>query len=201
MRYDPSIHRWNPWTLAELRRELAGRRGRWWLSGGMAIEHHLGRSIRAHGDLDISTCRNDLHPLLNALDDIDVQPWAAVDGHLRRFAVNSIEPVPRNIWVGNETGTNFILQINIEDGDEHEWIYARFPQIRLAWSEAISVVDGIPTGAIVTQLLWKAYAPRTIDDIDLCASWPTLPAVQRYWLQSAIQLAHPHSPWTDIGTV
>ncbi|SLF57819.1 Uncharacterised protein [Mycobacteroides abscessus subsp. bolletii] len=197
MRYDPRIHRWYPWTISELDHALADYRGWWWLSGGLAIEHHLGRTIRPHNDLDISVLSDGLRPLLNTLNDNAFQVWEAADGHLKQLDVHDW-PKSRNIWLSVDAGARFVLQINIEDGDEHHWIYPRFPLIHLAWRDAVTVVDGIPTGSVATQLLWKAREPRSIDDIDFETSWPSLTAKQRNWLRASIHRAHPHSPWIAL---
>ena len=196
MRYDPRVHVVNPWTVPELNEALASFTGKWWLAGGMAIEWRVGRVLRAHADLDISVLADGLAPSLHALDG-KVDAWTADNGGLSRLPQDCDVAGLRYVWLSVPATTNFVLQINIESGDQNRWTYLPFPQIHLAWGEAITPVKGVPTGSMAAQLLWKARNPRPADDIDFQAGFPTLTSTQSSWLRTAIRLAHPDSPWVD----
>jgi hypothetical protein len=197
MKYDPATHPWTPWTVAELREVMAGHSGLWWLSGGMAVEHRVGRVVRSHGDIDVSVLRDGLPPLLDALGN-RTEAWAAVDGHLARLAPGLDVTASRNVWLAAAGTTRFVLQVNVEDGDERAWTYARRPEIVLPWPDAVTEVDGVPTGSMATQLLWKSRDPRAVDDTDFDTGWPLLTGRDEDWLRGAVRWAHPDSPW--IGT-
>jgi hypothetical protein len=196
MRYDPRIHIVNSWTVPELSEALAGFEGKWWLSGGMAIEWRVGRVLRTHADLDISVLADGLRPLLGALAGKG-DAWTAEDGELDRLPQDCDLSGLRNVWISAPGSTTFVLHINIESGDRRRWIYMRCPQVHLEWAEAITTVKGVPTGSMAAQLVAKAHEPRPIDQVDFQAGWPMLTDPQRSWLITAIQLAHPDSPWID----
>jgi hypothetical protein len=63
--------------------------------------------------------------------------------------------------------------------------------------EVVRDAGGIPCVNPAVQLLWKAKAPRDIDELDYDAIVPLLPGEERAWLAGAIALAHPASPWVD----
>jgi hypothetical protein len=193
VRYDPRRHRWAAFTVAEVRALFPGRRG-WWLSGGWAIDHRLGATSRAHGDIDISTLRPALPALLAGLP-AGLRPFAARNGHLLPLAEHLDDPELHNIWVHDRGRDRFVLQINLEDGDDTVWRYRRDPRITLPWSRAVDLVRTVPTGTPATQLLWKSPAPRPCDQHDLDFSRDLLRPGDRSWLCAAIRRAHPQSPW------
>ena len=58
---------WRPLELGEVVRLFEASPSRWWIIGGVAFELHLGRSWRAHHDIDVSILRGDatvLHEVL-----------------------------------------------------------------------------------------------------------------------------------------
>jgi hypothetical protein len=65
-------------------------------------------------------------------------------------------------------------------------------------AEAVDLVDGIPTGSLVTQLLWKSVSPRPEDGIDLDAALTLMSTAQLDWLRESITRAHPYSPWIGL---
>jgi hypothetical protein len=179
-------------AVADVAAILTPSDARWWLSGGYAIDHWLGRTTRSHGDIDVSTVRSDLQRLLAVLP-APLEPVAAMSGRLRPLVQHVDDPALRNIWVRD--GEHWALQINLEDGDERYWRYRRDPRITLPWNRAIAVVRGVPTGTPATQLLWKSAAPRPCDDADCAAVRHNLSSDDREWLRDAIRTAHPDSPW------
>lgn len=193
VKYDPEQYRWTPMSVAELGHALAGRPARWWLSGGWAIDHWLGRTTREHGDLDVSTLRPDLPRLLAALPRLE--PLAAIAGHLHPLADRADDPELRNIWLRD--ADRWVLQVNLEPGDDRQWRYRRDPRLTLPWDRAVVAVQAIPTGSPVTQLLWKSRGPRARDEHDLDVIHDRLDPADRRWLRDAVRLAHPHSPWAQ----
>jgi hypothetical protein len=194
VKYDPERDVWAPMSITEVSALLGGCTGRWWLSGGWAIDCWLGTVTRTHGDIDISTIRDDLPEVIGALPD-RLAPFAAMDGHLFPLSARAADPGLHNIWVQHVTSGRWALQINIEDGDATSWRYRRYPQISTTWDFAVRVLNGVPTGSPATQLLWKSQAPRPQDDADLASAIGKLPERERRWLAHAIRSAHPSSPW------
>lgn len=186
----------SPWELLTPRAVadlLAPTTARWWLSGGVALDHWLGRTIRVRPNTDVSTTRDQLEPLLSALPPRyaawvgeEIAPWGAApeDADLQPVRLHDTE---RDAWV---------LQINIEDGGERTWMYLRDPRLQLPWNRAVLDVDDVPTGAPEVQLVWKALRPRPEDDIDKDAVLPELSEEARAWWERAILTVHPHSTWS-----
>ncbi|MGK5742717.1 nucleotidyltransferase domain-containing protein [Micromonospora sp. URMC 103] len=194
MRYDPQRHIWSALSVGEVRSLFPGCPARWWLSGGWAIDHWLETTSRHHGDIDVSTLRPALPALLDSMS-ARLRPFAAMNGHLLSLAEHLDDPALHNIWLRDEKRDRWVLQINLEDGDEAVWRYRRDPRITLPWSRAVAPVRGVPTGTPATQLLWKSRDPRTRDEHDLRISQGILDAEERRWLREAIRTAHPQSPW------
>ncbi len=186
-------HPLTPEGVAEL---LGGTTSRWWLSGGVALDHWLGRPIRARANTDASTTSADVRGVIEALPpeysvwapngDDAVIPWAdaAPDADLQPLRIRD-----------ERTGA-WVLQLNVEDGIERVWLYRRDPRLQLPWDRAVLDVDGIPTGAPEVQLLWKALRPRPEDEIDKDAVFPELSEEARAWFERAILSIHPHSTWS-----
>lgn len=170
---------------------FAGCAERWWLSGGWAIDHWLGGVSRPHGDIDISTLRAALPALLGVMP-VHLRPFAAIGGHLFPLT-DHLET--HNIWLYDQGRDRFVLQINVEDGDEAVWRYRRDPRITLPWGSAAALVRSVPTGSPATQLLWKSRDPRPQDEHDLSVAHGLLRPAERQWLRKAIACAHPRSSW------
>src|SRR3954452_20338766 len=118
MRYDRRRHRWTPLTVAEVNALFADCGARWWLSGGCAIDHSIGTVSREHHDIDISTLRSGLAALIRRLP-VGMQLFAAADGQLLPLDDQPDRVVDsHNIWVHNAELDRFVMQINLESGDE-----------------------------------------------------------------------------------
>ncbi|MEU8166097.1 hypothetical protein AB0B97_06215 [Micromonospora sp. NPDC049004] len=196
MRYDPQRHVWAALSITDVCSLLGRCPARWWLSGGWAIDHWLGAVSRQHGDIDVSTLRPGLPALLGSMP-AQLRPIAAMSGRLLPLTEHLDDPELRNIWIHDENRDRFVLQVNVEDGDESVRRYRRDPRISLGWSSAVATVRGVPTGTLATQLLWKARDPRPQDEHDLSIADRLLLPEQRRWLRMAIRTAHPHSPWAN----
>ncbi len=179
-------------------REVAGLLGttpaRWWLSGGVALEHWLGAAIRPHEHVDVSTVAEALPTLVAALPSTMTARAHTPDG----LVPWSDLPPDANVGlvdVWDEDRTRWFLRVNVEDGSPTHWIYRRDPRLALPWERAVLDVDGVPTGAPAIQLLWKALRPGPEDQLDRDAVTPRLTDEDRAWLDTALLRIHPHSTW------
>jgi hypothetical protein len=198
MRYDPARDIWSPLPVQTVASVLEGCPCRWWLSGGWAIDHWTGAVSRPHADIDISTVPAALPAVLGSLPG-HLEPFAAIGGHLYPLASRLHDPGLHNIWLRDRRhGRCWVLQLNIEAGDQAAWRYRRDPRITLPWDLAVRDIAGIPTGAPAAQLLWKSPHPRPQDNADLALALGVLTTAERYWLAAAIHTAHPSSPWLEI---
>ena len=187
---------WEPLAPEAVAQLLEGTPARWWLSGGVALERWLGRTIREHGNTDVSTTSADLATLVDSLPagfsawapagDDDVIPWAEASPDA------DLQPVR----IRDDGAGTWVLQVNVEDGADRAWLYRRDPRLQLPWERAVLDVGGIPTGAPEVQLVWKALRPRPQDDLDKDAVLPELSDEARAWYERAILSIHPHSSWS-----
>ncbi len=197
MRYDPDVDVWKPLRPAEVAALLRACSARWWLSGGCGIDAWLGRATREHGDIDVSVLRADWTVLAAALP-ARLEPFAAVDGELSPLPGGPAPNAVHNIWIrGADTG-RWVLQVNLEEGDDRVWRYRRDPTVSRAWSHVVGSVGDLPVGNPAVQLLWKAVAPVPKDAADLTAVLPALTLEDRAWLAGAVARAHPDSPWRAL---
>ncbi len=169
---------------------------RWWLSGGVALDHWLRRPIRSRPNTDVSTTTDQLPLIVPALP-TGFSAWASVgDDEVIPWEEVSEDADVQPILVRDDHVGAWALRINLEDGTDAFWLYRRDPRLQLPWDRAVLDVDGIPTGAPEVQLVWKALRPRPEDDLDKDAVLPHLSDEARSWFERAILSIHPHSNWS-----
>lgn len=194
MSHLPGEHPWSPLTVQQVVDLLADGPGRWWLSGGQAIDEFLGFSSRSHGDVDVTVARQDwpaLHVVLRQVLDV----WIARDGHLHSVESSPVRADVDNLWARWPAGGPWRLQVNLEEISAGEWSYRRDRRISRPLDEASWWSGRVRCIAPAVQLLWKAKAPVPKDERDYELVVPRLPTTERTWLGEAIRLAHPTSPW------
>lgn len=183
---------WRPLSLQSLVDTFAPAPFRWWVSGGHALELHLARSWRAHGDTDVGIARNDLdavYPLLAPWD-----PHIASAGHLAPWRGDqlSVDQHQNNVWFRRSAAGPWILDVTISEASDSHWIYRRDPAVQVPWDLAVlHHSDGIPYLAPELQLLYKSKHPRPKDDIDAAEVIPHLDERQRAFLKRSLGSAHP----------
>lgn len=192
---DPAAH-WAPLAPQGVAELLGASTSRWWLSGGGALDHWLGRAIRERPNIDASTTSAELPRLVEALP-ADFTAWAP-DGEdaVVRWADAPADADLQPLRIRDERTGAWVLQLNVEDGTDSAWLYRRDPRLQLPWDRAVLDVDGIPTGAPEVQLIWKALRPRPQDDLDKDAVLPELSDEAQAWFERAILSIHPHSTWS-----
>jgi hypothetical protein len=187
-------------------------KGPWWISGGWAIDLHLGRVTRAHHDVDALVLRRDQEALHTALGGFELKKIVPHPGGVPRPASS-----PR-VWregtiVAWERGEHLELpihqvnaypadssemafQIKFGESDGAEWWYRRDARVRRRL-DAIGYKgqQEIPYLAPEIMLLFKAKTMRSFDQDDFDAVLPVLSSEARRWLRGAIEIAHPNHPW------
>lgn len=187
---------WDPLSPRAVSALLAAATVRWWLSGGVALDHWLGKPIRHRTNIDVSVVLGDLPQLLSSLP-VGYDAWALRDEDdpvpfTQVRARDEVQPVlvrdvEKNVWV---------LKVNVEDGAPGSWVYKRDPRLQLTWDRAVLNIRGIPTGAPEVQLVWKALRPRPEDDVDKDAVVLKLSDEARARYERCILSIHPHSSWS-----
>lgn len=191
---------WAPLDLAAVVELFSGARFRWWISGGLALALHLGRTWRAHDDIDIGVLRQDapgVHALLHGWDlhvaaAGQLSPWHGepLDEHRQH----------NNVWGRTAPAEPWCLDLTIGTGTADEWIYRRDPSMRLPWHTAVLETDrGVPYLAPDLQLLFKSKQPRPKDDLDAATVIPHLDAVRRERLRRWLPDDHPWQWWLRLA--
>ncbi|MEM8905960.1 MAG: amino acid transporter, partial [Actinomycetota bacterium] len=153
---DEGFGPWAPLSVGDAAELFGVASFRWWLSGGHALEMHLGRSCRAHDDTDIGVCRDDVPAVAGVLSGWDLHVAAA--GVLTPWAGGplSAERSENNLWCRPTPSSPWRLDVTIGDGTPEEWIYRRDRTIRRPWAGAVLVSrTGVPHLAPELQLLFK----------------------------------------------
>lgn len=151
--------RWEPLTIDQVADLFRGAGVRWWLSGGAALEHWLGRPIRERTNIDVSAMAGDVPALLGDLQGL-LSAWTDVDGTLVPLADAPAEADLSSVEIHDDERGVWVLRVHGEDGAPKAWLYRRDPRLQLPWDKAVIDVDGVPTGAPAVQLIWKALRPR-----------------------------------------
>lgn len=182
---------WEPLRLAKVLEVFRLAPFRWWLSGGLAFELHLGRSWRTHDDIDVSFCRDDAPLVRGLLSGWDIHLAAA--GVLTPWDGGRLLPDAHqnNLWCKRVADGPWCLDLTVSDGDDESWIFRRDPSVTVAWGDAVlTTADGIPYLAPELQLLFKARDPRPKDDVDAAVVIPLLEPSRAAFLSSILDAAH-----------
>jgi hypothetical protein len=192
-------------AVLEVAAALAKSPAQWWISGGWAIDLHVGRVTREHHDIDVVTMRKDQAAVRGAMPELIVrqiiphpeglmnqstlQEWP--DGAFLRLPVHQT-----NVYRPGESEPMFQLMFGESEGSE--WIYRRDPRVR----RAITLLGfepfwGIPYLAPEIVLLFKAKLMQAKDEADFRSALPVLGAEPRRWLRDALTIANPGHPWID----
>lgn len=162
------LGRWDPLDLAEAIELFEEANFRWWVTGGHALELHLGRSWRSHSDVDISFCRQSAGAVRDLLADWDIHVAAA--GRLSPWSGEPLrtEANQNNLWCRRSRSEPWSLDLTVSSGDENSWIFRRDPSHRVPWERAVlRSPSGVPYLAPDLQLLFKSKDPRPKDELDL----------------------------------
>ena len=194
----PELGQWEPMALAAATDLFSGAPFRWWVSGGCALELHLGRSWRGHDDTDIGVLRRDAPGLRSVLAGWDIHVAAA--GVLTQWNGDELSSLlhQNNMWCRRSPGGPWLLDVTVSDGDDSIWVYRRDPSLRVPWSDAVLLtVEGIPYLAPELQLLFKSRDRRDKDEVDANEVIPSLESPRQGRLSRLLPVDH---PWQGLVT-
>lgn len=189
---DSELGIWKPLPIDAVVELFRAAAFRWWISGGKALELHLGHSWRDHEDTDVGVCRADLATVPDLLEGWDLQ--IASRGKLIFFdrSIPQRHQQHNNLWCRPTESAEWQLDITIDEGDTSNWIYRRDPAIRLPWEDAVlSTTAGVPYLAPELQLLFKSKSVRTKDQTDAEHVIPRLDKIRVLRLSSLLPSSHP----------
>src|SRR6478735_9237399 len=114
---------WEPLDVDAVVARFDGAPFRWWISGGRALELHLGRTWRSHDDTDIGVVRTDTAAIHSYLSDWDLH--VAASGSLTPWQGEMLDEskAQNNVWCRADSGGPWILDLLIGDGNRQDWIY------------------------------------------------------------------------------
>ena len=191
-----SVSRFGPWEplgLESVVEIFSSAPFRWWISGGHALDLHLGRTWRRHEDTDIGVVRRDLGSVHALLSHWDLHVAAAA--HLTPWGGEPLERArhENNVWCRLTPDGPWVLDVTIGEGSEEGWIYRRDASVLVSWDMAVlRATEGIPYLAPELQLLCKSRGLRPKDDVDAAKVIPHLDTRQRELLS---RLLEPDHPW------
>ena len=164
------------------------RRFRWWIAGGYAIDPPSGRTLRAHGDLDVLVLRRDQMAVRDFLADWDCHV-ADPPGTLRSWPPGeSLRHGVHDVWVRQSPESKWRLQVMLDEADGERWRSRRDARITRPIVELGAPDEhGIHyPGARDSALLQGRPGRAPKDQQDFEAVLPVLSAAQKVWLSRAI---------------
>lgn len=183
---------WQPLDLPATVELFSAAQFRWWISGGRALELHLGRTWRTHEDTDVGVTRSDLNALPPILSGWDVH--VAATGTLTRWDGQPLDARlhQNNLWCRRDPNGPWLLDVTIGDGNDDFWIYRRDPTVQVRWDHAVlQTTLGVPYLAPDLQLLYKSTHVRPKDTIDAGEVIPELDTRHRVRLAQLLPDEHP----------
>ena len=183
---------WKPLGLPNVVTIFEAWPRRWWISGGLALELHMGHPLRTHEDIDVGVLRTDAARLRTVLAGWDIQVAAA--GSLSPWDGGelSAELHQNNMWCRRAPDQPWCLDVTINEGDGRSWMSRRDPELKVPWEKAVLFTgDGIPYLEPVLQLLYKSKNSRPKDDHDAARVIPDLTSDQRHRLRRLLPADHP----------
>ena len=188
---------WVPLSIDQVKSLFKNAPFEWWLAGGFALEVALGKTIRAHTDIDILLLHKSHPDLRNHLDDWDL--WVAnPPGSLKRWDNKTqLSSHIHDIWGRQHPKSPWQLQIMLDQSEGEFWVSRRSTSIRRPISQIGSYSPNqVPYLVPEIQLFYKAKAPRPKDLQDFKAVLPILEPKARLWLASSIAKVYGSThPW------
>jgi hypothetical protein len=189
----PNLGPWEPLAVDAVQQLFASCGVRWWVSGGRALELHVGRSWRDHEDTDVGMLRNDVSALPDVL--VGWEIWVAAGGRLRPWYQEALAKEENNLWCRPQPEQPWALDLSINEGDTDGWVFRRDPGLRVPWLRAVLCTHGgLPYLAPEIQLLFKSREPRDKDDDDARQVIPVLDPARRQWLARRLDPEHAWQP-------
>lgn len=191
---DFTLGRWQPFSVDQVVLLFAEAPFRWWISGGHALELHIGDIWRNHEDLDVGVCRYQMPDVYRWLREWDLH--IAAGGSLAQWDGRPLDADlhENNVWVRESQASPWRFDLTIGSGSPQRWAYRRDESVTRPWDRAVlNTLSGTtPYLAPDLQLLFKAKEIRPKDDVDARRVIPSLVDGERRFL---IDQLPPEHPW------
>lgn len=189
---------WQPWQPQEVARFFSALEIPWWVSGGWALDLFLGRTTRAHEDIDVQFLRRDQQLIRAHFQGWDMQEA----GHPGKWPFRewkpgtALNPDIHDVWCRPSAAAPWAIQLMVADHRADQWVCRRDARICRPLITIGQRTDaGISYLAPEIQLLYKAKGLRPKDEADFATTLPFLDGARRQWLAQALALVHPGHPW------
>jgi hypothetical protein len=192
----PPLDAWRPWTPEQTFFHLSGVGIPWCLVGGWAIDLFLGAQTRPHDDIEIAVTRQDFSMIRDHLAAFKLH--VVGDGEVRVLPAGGVPADEKHQnWVLDETTNAWRIDIMLEPGDAHTWVFRRDARISAARRRMVDRRNGIPFLKPEGVLLYKAKQHRDKDEADFDACLPRMHDDSRAWLKRALEVVHPDHAWLE----
>jgi len=177
---------------------LTGYGKPWGVAGGWAIDLHLGKETRVHGDIEIAVFRDDQGILKQHLNGFTFRK--VVEGKLEGWEDEELSLPVHELHASNGEEEVEVLLNEVKNG---QWIFRRNPEIAFPQNRLICHAEnGIPYLHPVVVLLYKAKHMRENDQQDFMSVKDRLNEEDRLWLLNALELHLPHHQWIkELGGI
>ncbi len=187
---------WDPLQPGQVAELLAGSGVRWWIAGGRAAR--AGSAARHHDDTDVAVDVRGLEALRAHLSDWHL--WEAHDGTLRPLLPwDTMLAGREQLWMRRDSTHPWRLDILLDHSSDYgpdQWVFKKDDRVRIAWDQALQVIDGISYLRPELALLHKAHLDRPKDRADLAAV--RLEPEVRAWLADTLDHVGRHS-WAELA--
>ena len=198
MNLDP--HNWSPLSVDDTANILRGIPVPWWIAGGWALDLFVGRTTRAHEDIDILVLRRDQLAVQKRLSDWQLFKTKQPDPpHLAPWPTGEfLDPPINDVWARRDLHDGpWRFQLMLMEAEGDRWVYRRLPSIGGTIADMGLMTDaGIPYLAPEIQLLYKSSTGLQKDADDLTSVLPALSRRQAEWLLDCLRRQYPDGhPW------
>jgi len=189
MNLDP--HNWSPLSVEGIAEILKGISVPWWVAGGWALDLFVGRTTRAHDDIDVLILRRDQLAAQKHLSDWKLfKTKQPTPPHLAPWPKGEfLEPPINDVWARSDLHAGpWRFQLMLMEADGDRWVYRRLPTIGGNIADMGLTTDaGIPCLAPEIQLLYKSGTGLQKDTDDLLNVLPLLSPRQAEWLLKCLR--------------
>lgn len=145
---------WKAFSLNDLLKLLDGF-DRWFLDGGVALDHFLGRSSRTHGDIDIGVLSHDFEALLAFLIERGLEVYDACH-ELKQVNSPGSSGKSYNYWVAD--GKHYKVQVLVYEAEKNLVVFRRNPAMKWPLETFALTIKGV---RVVNPLVIYAYKVTT----------------------------------------
>jgi hypothetical protein len=174
---------------------LRGFPAPWAVAGGWALDLFLGCATRPHADVDACLFRADQAALHRHLAGWELRK--VVGGELFSWPAGEWLSLPvHEIHARRADNPTRSIELLLNERDGDDWVFRRNAAARCPAGRVIRRSGaGPPILCPAVVLLYKAKAPRAVDEHDFEVVRGSLAPAQRHWLRAALAVCHPGHPW------